>query len=131
MIEIKVLSDIKEYKTTILFNLTLKQLIAVLASGTLSIITYNLLKNIIQKDIIIVLCMFLYGIPAFFLSMFQINNVDFSKIFKSVIATTILAPKTRVYATENTHKQMIEELNLSEEKKKKKKKYKKSRKAIK
>lgn len=99
MIEIKIPKEIRKYKEKVVGGLTLRQLIAVIITGSIVIPLYIFLKNIIGHQPTSYIVMFI-SIPFLLLGFYEKDGLKFEKYIVYFMKFYFLVPQKRKYLVE-------------------------------
>lgn len=125
MIEIKIPKEVRSYKETIFFGLTLRQIICLSIALSINVPMYIFLKPYIGDEIASWIIMFT-GVPLFLVGFFKFNGLPFEKFALIVLKFKLFIPQKRKYKVENIFTDIaaeqgrinIENLKKSKERKK-------------
>ena len=82
--EIKINKEIKNYKESIFFGLSLRQFFCVVISCILAVISYFLFKNKLGLEITSWICI-IVSLPFIFIGFVKYNGMNFEDVIKSFI----------------------------------------------
>lgn len=99
MIEIKIPKEIKDYKSKLFFNLTVRQCICSGAALGICVPLYIFGKNYMSEDLVSWIVI-LIAVPLFFMGFFKYNNMYFEEFAKEWIAFNIIGIQRRKYEYE-------------------------------
>lgn len=117
--EIKINKEIKDYKESMFFGLSMRQFVcSVLAVGA-AVGTYFGLKGIVGKETVSWLCI-LIAAPFAAAGFFKYNGMTFEQFAVALIKSEFLCSGKRVYKSENFLYDIYEEVLADENKNTKK-----------
>lgn len=100
MAYVPVPTDLTKVKTKVAFNLTKRQLICFSVGAFIGIPLFFLLRAPVGNSAAAMLMM-LVMLPFFMLAMYEKHGLPLEKIVSSIIKTTVMRPKRRLYRTNN------------------------------
>lgn len=108
MIEVKLPREIRDFKSKVIFNLTLRQIISLVLALAINIPSYIFLRGKIGEDLagwIILIISF----PIFLVGFIKKDGMDYEKYFLIMIRFYFLTPRVRKYKTENAFTYLLNE----------------------
>lgn len=114
MAYVPVPKDLSAVKTTVMFNLTKRQLICFAASAVVAIPLFFLCKtgmNTSAASLVMVLAL----MPFMLLAMYEKNGQPLEKIARNFIMVCFLRPKVRPYRTNNFYSMLERQDKLDKE----------------
>lgn len=124
MIEIKIPKEVRSYKETIFFGLTLRQIICLGIALSINVPMYIFLKPYIGDEIASWIIMFT-GVPLFLVGFFKFNGLPFEKFALIVLKFKLFIPQKRKYKVENIFTEIVadqDKINIENLKKSKERK---------
>ena len=106
--EIKINKEIRNYKETIFFGLTMRQFICALLSVATAVVLYFCLRGILGKETVSWVCI-VGAAPVAVAGFFQYNGMNFEQFLWAWFKSTILLAGKRVWKSENYHVMLLEE----------------------
>ena len=100
MIEIKIPKEIKQYEAKLVGPFTARQCVVLLICVPIVGVLYYFLRTYVNATIAAYLCMPIAGIGALF-GWVKPYGLTFEKYMQSVFVNAFVAPRVRVYKTEN------------------------------
>ena len=117
--EIKINKEIKDYKESMFFGLSMRQFVCSALAVGAAIGTYFGLRDIAGKEMVSWLCIIIAA-PFAAAGFFKYNGMTFEQFALAAIRSEILATGKRVYKSENFLYKIYEEV-LADDKKNRKK----------
>lgn len=115
MIEIEIPKDISNYEPKVFFFLTKRQLIAIAGAAILCIPAYLALNKLIPGDNSLkIFTVIILAAPFIALGFFKPYGMPFEKFALVFLKTTLLAPKERIYKTNNLYEKFAKEIEDEE-----------------
>lgn len=99
MIEIKIPKEIKDYKSKLFFNLTVRQCICSGAALSICVPLYIFGKNFMSEDAVSWIVI-LIAVPLFLMGFFKYNNMYFEEFAKEWIIFNMIGVQRRKYEYE-------------------------------
>jgi hypothetical protein len=109
MIEIRVPKEIQNFQEKFLFNLTLRQIIAVVVMAAINVPLYILLRGPIGDSLAGFVVM-IVAVPIGAYGFVKYNGMVFEKLFEAILTTMVIYPQKRIYETENIYVELAREL---------------------
>lgn len=103
MIETEWKRDIRKYKSNFMAGLSLRQIVTFVIAGAVAFFVYNIQKQWTETPNTF-FCI-VAAIPLLF--AFDIQGMTFENYLKSTFISSFVAPKTRIYKTENPYRELI------------------------
>lgn len=103
--EVKINKEIRAFKETIFFGLTLRQFICTLLSCIVVVILYFILKPILGTEILSWVCI-LGAVPFAALGFIKYNGMTAEQFIVAWIKSEILTPKELTFKGENRYKKI-------------------------
>ena len=100
MAYVPVPKDLTKVKTTVMFNLTKRQLVCFGGGALVGVPLFFLLKGPVGTSAAS-MCMIVVLLPFFLLAMYEKNGQPLEKIIGNIIRVSITRPKQRPYKTNN------------------------------
>lgn len=111
--EIKVNKEIKNYKESIFFGLSLRQFVCSVLAVAAAVGVYFGLGNVLSKETVSWLCI-VCAAPVAVAGFFQYNGMNFEKFIWAVIKSEILFSGVRLYKSRNIYNELLEEVKHSD-----------------
>ena len=106
--EIKINKEIRNYKETLFFGLSLRQFIcSVLAVGGVAVALYFALRNVLDRETVSWLCI-VGAAPVAVAGFFKYNGMTLEKFVWAFIKSEFLMAGNRVWKSENYYLTAIE-----------------------
>ena len=102
MIEIKMNTEIRDYKETIFAGLNLRQIISLVVAFAVNVPLYIYTKPHIGDDLASWLVM-VTGVPVFLIGFIKFDGMPFEKYFIIMLRFNFLVPRKRKYKIENIY----------------------------
>lgn len=115
MIEVKIPKEIRNFKSKVLFNLTLRQILSLLIGVGISIPTYIFGKKIIGEELASWFVM-LISAPCFLIGFIKKNGMNYEKYFYIMLKFNFLTPRIRKYKVENIIIYLLNKDNIKSKK---------------
>ena len=125
--EVKINREIREYKESMFFGLTLRQFIFTVLAAAASIISYFLLRPVIGIEAVSWVCM-LTAVPFAVLGFVRYNGMPADKFIWAWIKSEILMPKHLCFGNSNLYMELLSGAERDKQRQKKKRKRRKRRK---
>ena len=125
--EVKINREIREYKESMFFGLTLRQFIFTVLAAAASIISYFLLRPVIGIEAVSWVCM-LTAVPFAVLGFVRYNGMPAEKFIWAWIKSEILMPKHLCFGNSNLYMELLSGAERDKQRQKKKRKRRKRRK---
>ena len=113
MIEIEIPSDIKEFEPKFIGPFSIRQAVCIAGVVITSVVGYLLLDQFFDNGIRVILPLIL-DLPWILIGYYKPYGMKFEEYFLSQLQTSILAPKKRLYKTENLYSKFEEEIMFEE-----------------
>ena len=110
--EIKINKEIRTYKETIFFGLSLRQFICSVLAVGMAVVIYFALQDILGRETVSWVCI-VGAAPIAVAGFFQYNGLSFEKFLWAWFKTTFLMSGRRVWKSENYY---LKELTRGEKK---------------
>ena len=104
--EVKINKEIRAFKETIFFGLTLRQFIYTVLACLVAVILYFILKPILGIEILSWICI-LGAVPFAVLGFIKYNGMTAEQFFVAWIKSEILTPKELTLKGENEYKKIL------------------------
>lgn len=114
--EIKINKEIRNYKETIFFGLSLRQFICSVSAVGVAVMLYILLHDILGREVISWFCI-IGALPIAVAGFFQYNGLTFERFVWAWIKSEILYAGNRGWKTENYYYELLKATDLQELKK--------------
>lgn len=122
--EIKINKEIKDYKESMFFGLSMRQFVCSALAVGAAVGTYFGLRDIVGKEMVSWLCIIIAA-PFAAAGFFKYNGMTFEQFALAAIQSEFLAAGRRVYKSENFLYKIYEEVLANENKNGKKRRAKK------
>ncbi len=114
MIEIKIPKEIRDFKSKVIFNLTVRQIISLVVALIINVPLYIFSKNLFGEDtagwLIIII-----SAPIFLIGFVKKDGMSYEKYFLIMLRFNFLTPRIRKYKTENIFTYLDEKKRNSED----------------
>ena len=117
--EIKINKEIKDYKESMFFGLSMRQFVCSALAVGAAVGTYFGLRDLVGKEMVSWLCIIIAA-PFAAAGFFKYNGMTFEQFALAAIRSELLAAGKRVYKSENFLYKIYEEV-LADDKKNRKK----------
>ena len=114
--EIKINKEIRNYKETIFFGLSLRQFICSVSAVGVAVMLYILLHDILGREVISWFCI-IGALPIAVAGFFQYNGLTFERFVWAWIKSEILYAGNRGWKTENYYYELLKANDSQEHKK--------------
>lgn len=104
--EVKINKEIRAFKETIFFGLTLRQFIYTVLACLVAVILYFMLKPIFGIEILSWICI-LGAVPFAVLGFIKYNGMTAEQFIVAWIKSEILTPKELTFKGENEYKKIL------------------------
>ena len=111
--EIKINREVRNYKESIFFGMSLRQFICVLISCGLAVLVYFLFRSKLGLEVTSWLCI-AASLPFILIGFVKYNGMNFEDLIKEFIYSKILVPQKIVFESENIYVKLSEEYMNSE-----------------
>lgn len=111
--EIKINREVRNYKESIFFGMSLRQFICVLISCGLAVLVYFLFRSKLGLEVTSWLCI-AASLPFILIGLVKYNGMNFEDLIKEFIYSKILVPQKIVFESENIYVKLSEEYMNSE-----------------
>lgn len=106
--EIKINREVRNYKESIFFGMSLRQFICVLISCGLAVLVYFLFRNKLGLEVTSWLCI-AAALPFILIGFVKYNGMNFEDLIKEFIYSKLLVPQKIVFESENIYVKLSEE----------------------
>ena len=113
--EIKINKEIKDYKESMFFGLSMRQFVCSALAVGAAVGTYFGLKDLVGKEMVSWLCIIIAA-PFAAAGFFKYNGMTFEQFALAAIRSELLATGKRVYKSENFLYKIYEEVLADESK---------------
>ena len=114
MAYVPVPKDLTKVKSTVLFNLTKRQLICFGGGALIGVPLFFLLRGSLGASSAAIL-MVLSMLPLFVMGLYEKNGRPLEKVLGDVIQTVFLRPKQRPYQTDNLYAALMRQEQMERE----------------
>ena len=114
IIEVKINKEIQQYQESILFGLSLRQMVFALLAIGVAVGVFFGLRNIVSTAEIGWICM-LAAFPFAMCGFFTYNGLSAERFLLTVIRSEFLCPRTLSYHPQNLYAQMLLDSNTMRE----------------
>ena len=111
--EIKINREVRNYKESIFFGMSLRQFICVLISCGLAVLVYFLFRSKLGLEVTSWICI-AASLPFILIGFVKYNGMNFEDLIKEFIYSKILVPQRIVFESENIYVKLSEEYMNSE-----------------
>ena len=111
--EIKINREVRNYKESIFFGLSLRQFISVLISCGLAIFTYFSFREKLGLEITSWICIFI-AVPFILIGFVKFNGMNFEDAIVAFIYSKFLIPKKLCFKADNIYDSLTEKYTKSE-----------------
>lgn len=108
MIEVKLPREIRDFKSKVIFNLTLRQIICLVLALGINIPLYIFLKSVFIEDIASWIVL-IVSLPIFLVGFVKKDGMPYEKYFLIMLRFHFLTPRIRKYKTENAFTYLLNE----------------------
>ena len=105
--EIKINKEIRDYKETIFFGLSMRQFIFSLIACGVAVLIYFLLRNHLGLETLSWICI-LVAIPFGVLGFVKYNGMNAEEFIWACIKSEILMPRVLLFKPENLYEELLE-----------------------
>ena len=117
MIEVAIPKDVRRYKAKVVGPFTLRQLICAIVAGAIAYIVWKVCKSFGAQTVEDALGPILIAmIPALAIGWIEPYGMPFEVFALTTMISIVLAPKHRVYITENKYKNLLKQIDEEEKK---------------
>jgi len=113
VLEIKINREVRNYKESIFFGLSLRQFICVLISCGLAIFTYFSFREKLGLEITSWICIFI-ALPFILIGFVKYNGMNFEDAIVAFIYSKFLIPKKIYFKADNIYVSLSEEYTKNE-----------------
>lgn len=106
--EIKINREVRNYKESIFFGMSLRQFICVLISCGLAVLVYFLFRSKLGLEVTSWLCI-AAALPFILIGFVKYNGMNFEDLIKEYIYSKLLVPQKIVFESENIYVKLSEE----------------------
>lgn len=106
--EIKINREVRNYKESIFFGMSLRQFICVLISCGLAVLVYFLFRSKLGLEVTSWLCI-AAALPFILIGFVKYNGMNFEDLIKEFIYSKLLVPQKLVFESENIYVKLSEE----------------------
>lgn len=106
--EIKINREVRNYKESIFFGMSLRQFICVLISCGLAVLVYFLFRSKLGLEVTSWLCI-AAALPFILIGFVKYNGMNFEDLVKEFIYSKLLVPQKIIFESENIYVKLSEE----------------------
>jgi len=112
-LEVRINKEVRNYQESLLFGLSLRQLLFALLAVLVAVGVYFALGNVVGSEIgwVCILAAFPFALGGFF----TYNGMTFEKFLLAVIRSELLYPRKLVFKSENLYAKAMENSTIKEE----------------
>ncbi len=114
--EIKINKEIRNYKETIFFGLSMRQFICSVLAVVVAVMLYILLHDVLGREVISWFCI-IGALPIAVSGFFQYNGLTFERFMWAWVKSEILYAGNRGWKTKNYYYELLKAEDLQEFKK--------------
>ena len=106
--EIKINKEIKNYKESIFFGLSLRQFFCVIISCILAVLFYFLFRDKLGLEITSWICI-IVSLPFILIGFVKYNGMNFEDVIASFIYSKFLIPNKLYFKSNNIYAELVKE----------------------